>query len=113
MHAPIEEIEENPNAIFLPHHPQILQFVVLSHIAEVIFDEIVDILAEDIHAALGQQPPVVLGIYDELKEQHEEEVEGLEDAPAYARADRSREFEETVGHADVALDEDCRAHAAV
>ena len=78
-----------------------------------IFNEIVDIFAEDIHVALRQQLPVVLGIYDKLQEEHEEEVEGLEDAPTYAWTDRSCELEETVGHADVALDEDCRTHAGV
>lgn len=49
-----------------------------------IFNEIVDIFAEDIHVTLRQQLPVVLGIYDKLQEEHEEEVKGLEDAPTYA-----------------------------
>lgn len=78
-----------------------------------ILNEIVDVFTEDIHVALGQQLPVVLWIYDELKEKHEEEVEWFEDTPAYAGADRSCELEETVGYADVALDEDCWAHTGV
>lgn len=113
MHAPIKKTKENPNAIFLPNHPQIFKLIILSHIPQVILYKIVDVFTEDIHVALGQQLPVVLRIYDELEEEHEEEVEGLEDAPAYAGADWSSELEEAIGYADVALDEDCRAHAGV
>lgn len=87
MHAPIKKTKENPNAIFLPNHPQIFKLIILSHIPQVILYKIVDVFTEDIHVALGQQLPVVLRIYDELEEEHEEEVEGLEDAPAYAGAD--------------------------
>lgn len=60
MHAPIKKTKENPNAIFLPNHPQILKLIILSHIPQVILYKIVDVFTEDIHVALGQQLPVVL-----------------------------------------------------
>lgn len=102
MHAPMEEPKEDADAILLPEHPQALQLVVLGHIPQVVLQEIVDVLAEEVQVALGQDATVRFGVHYELQEQHEEQVEGLEAAPVDLRADPAGELEEPVGDADTA-----------
>ncbi len=72
VHAPMEESEEDADAIFLPKDPQTLQLVVLGHISQVILQEVIDVLAEEIEIGLGEDAAVGLGVDDELQEQHKE-----------------------------------------
>lgn len=45
----MKEAKEYSNTIFLADYPEILQLVALSHVLEMVFNEIVYVLAEDVH----------------------------------------------------------------
>ncbi len=81
VHGPVEETVKDAYAVLLTHDPQVLEFVALSHVLEVVLDEVVYVLAEDIHVGLRQDFFVVLRIYYKLQEQHEQQEERLEDTP--------------------------------
>lgn len=65
-----------------------------------IFDEIVDVLAEEIKVGLGEHPPVRFRVHDKLQEQHKEQIERLEVIPVHFGAYCSCKLEEPVCDAD-------------
>jgi hypothetical protein len=72
MHAPVEEVIKDTYTILFPNNPQSFELVVLSHVPEVVLDEVVNVLAEEVHARVGEKLLAVLGVDDELQEEHEE-----------------------------------------
>jgi hypothetical protein len=72
MHAPVEEVIKNTYTILFSNYPQGLKLVVLSHVPQVVLDELVNVLAEEVHARVGEKLLAVLGVDDELQEEHEE-----------------------------------------
>ena len=51
--APAEKSEKDVNAICLSDDPVVLEFVLLSHIVDVLFHKIIDVLAEEVHIMFG------------------------------------------------------------
>lgn len=93
-----------PHTILLPHNPNIFQRVVLRHIANVIFNKVVDVLTEKVHATRHQDSFVVLHIYYKLEKEHEQQVEGLELTPTDFGTYLLSKFEKSIGNADTAVD---------
>lgn len=80
---------------------QVVQLVQFGHLLEVIFDELVDVLAEQIYVAVGYHFLAILGVYNELQEQNEQQVDVLELAPGTLQADQLQELYHPVPEADV------------
>jgi hypothetical protein len=109
----VEEVEEDTDTVLLPDYPEVLELVVLRHVLQVVLDEVVDVLAEDVHARLSEQLLVAEGVDDELQEEHEEQVEGLECFPADLGADCTCKFEKSISNTDISLRVNCGSRPCI
>lgn len=52
MGAPVEKLIKNGDGDVFADDPVVIEIVVLSHFLEVFFDEVVDVLAKQVHGRL-------------------------------------------------------------
>ena len=99
--APLEETRTDSDGIISRECPDSVNGVVFRHFLQVVFEEIVDRLAEKVQGGFSEDALVVLGVHHELHKQCEEEVELLELPPIDPPANSLAEFEESVSETDI------------